>query len=93
MIGAGVVVVSGLEIVYYHAAHVIHLHANLACQVLEVERHLAVVGVGQYAETTQNGLVKAVERANEPITARNALRGAPVVGLGIEPNGSGLSVA
>ena len=42
-----------LKMVNEDASHVIHLDVNLACQMLKVERHLPIVGVGHYREISQ----------------------------------------
>ena len=51
--------------------HVIHLHVNPAGEVLEMECHLAIVGVGRYSKgpACRKAVFYAVERAHEPISA------------------------
>lgn len=40
----------GLQMIDLYAPHVVHFDVNLPGQMLEVECHLAVVGVGHYIE-------------------------------------------
>ena len=74
-VGAGRLSVVGLEVVDERALHVVHLDVDLSGQVLEVEGHLPVVGVGYDGEVGQVGLllVDAVEGAHEPVSALDAV--------------------
>ena len=49
-IGVGAVFVDGLKLVDECASHVVDLDFGLAAEVVEHERHLAVVGVGDDIE-------------------------------------------
>ena len=88
-VGVGVHGVVGLEVVKQGASHVIDLDLDLACEVLEVECHLSLVGVGHDGEVGLCLLlVDAVEGADQPVPLNDAVvRGAAVEGVCGKPNG------
>ena len=87
-VGVGVHGVVGFEVVKEGTPHVVHLDLNLASKVLEVECHLAVVGVGDDGEVGIGSiLIDAIEGAHHPVSLRDALVGcAAVEGMCCQPD-------
>ena len=87
-VGAGGGVVVGLEVVDEGALHVVDLDVDFAGEVVEVELHLSVVGVGDDGEVGVSQFIKPVVGADHPVPLHDALVGsAAVEGMCGEPNG------
>ena len=82
-----------MSFVNQRASHVVHLEVDVACEVLEFEGHLSFVGVRYHIKGSRSRrsrrvvFVDAIERADQPIPAVDALGMAFVDDLGMEPNG------
>lgn len=89
-VGSTTGVVVGGEVVNEGTLHVVDPDIDLACEVVEVELHLSVVGVGHHGEVGGNAALffDAVERTYHPeLTLDTVFRGTAVVSITLQPNG------